>query len=237
MKNKKIAAAVLSATMILCGTAAPANGMSDLFFNKISASANVDPCEIYYTDQNYHYFKIDMQKKTAVWMGYFGYGEEITIPPTVKAVISGYTVEYPVVAFKPGAFSGTILENSHGNIDQIQKITLPGSIKTLQSYAFQRYAGYGQGWISLKEIVLEEGVESVEAYAFDCVGNIDSITFPSTITYLEPSALGNPSSATGKYLRHGVIIGYEGTIVEQWAKYLSVRLFLVMTLRLVQNPK
>ncbi len=57
----------------------------------------------------------------------------------------------------------------------IQEVKLPSSIKTIMSYAFPS---------DIKEIILPEGLERIEEWAFYECENITSIKLPSTIKFL-----------------------------------------------------
>lgn len=57
----------------------------------------------------------------------------------------------------------------------IQEVKLPSSIKTIMSFAFPS---------TITEIVLPEGLERIEEWAFDGCENITSIKLPSTIKFL-----------------------------------------------------
>ncbi|MBR2087026.1 MAG: hypothetical protein IJ906_07820 [Oscillospiraceae bacterium] len=97
MKKRRLISAILSAAMMIACTAAPfPQGMIHPFTNEMSVYA---ASEIYTTPDGYRY-KIDTVNKTASFIGYFSYGEELVIPSKVTAVIKdSYELECTVTNF------------------------------------------------------------------------------------------------------------------------------------------
>lgn len=63
-------------------------------------------------------------------------------------------------------------------------VTIPGTVKTVGGSAFY-------GCSSVEAIVLEEGVETVESYAFYNNNHSRSVSFPSTLTSIKDNAFGS----------------------------------------------
>lgn len=100
---------------------------------------------------------------TAIWIPatviYYGYG---IFPSNLTYV----EIEEGATIFPP--LSGT----------NIKDITIPSSIKVIPSYAFPQ---------NITEVVLPEGLERIEEWAFDECNKITSIKLPSTIKFLGSS--------------------------------------------------
>ncbi len=79
---------------------------------------------------------------------------------------------------------GKIEANTFNNMDNIKRVVVPGSCKVIGAYAFAACP-------NLEELVLEEGVETIEDWAFiSC--NIKSITLPQSLRTVGNNAfLGN----------------------------------------------
>ncbi len=62
------------------------------------------------------------------------------------------------------------------------KLVIPGTVREIGEWAFHNS--------EIRQIVLEEGVERVGINAFSFIAGLESITFPSTITYLDYNLAG-----------------------------------------------
>ena len=68
---------------------------------------------------------------------------------------------------------GKIEANTFNNMDNIKRVVVPGTCKVIGAYAFAACP-------NLEEVILEEGVETIEDWAFiSC--NIKSISLPQSI--------------------------------------------------------
>lgn len=207
MKKHKVLSLLLSSIMAIAGIAVPLPQKADISVGeKMTAYAEGD----YYTTKDGLRFRYDSIKKTAAFTGYFGYEEELVVPSTVTVMIADtYPLECTVTDFDVYGFLG---DEDKGHIEQLTKVTIPGTIKELKIFAFQDM--YTGGWMSLKEIVIEEGVETIEAFAFRGCKYLETITIPSTVKDIDDNAF---TRSFGDF--RGVILGYSGTVTEKFAKY------------------
>lgn len=211
MKKKRFLSAILSAALGIACVATPFSQKAGyIAVNELTA----DAADEFYTTPDGYRYKIDAINRTASFTGYFSYGEELVIPPTITAVINNsYEVECTVTNFEIGSLYVASEEYSHGYITQIKKITIPGTIKNIGHYFLQDF--YDDGWYSLEEIIVEEGVETLDSYAFD-VRHPTKITLPSTITNIHTYAFSD------SFVKDGVLYGYSGNIAESFAKYKGI---------------
>lgn len=91
---------------------------------------------------------------------YDGEDEEVEIP----SEINGYKVT-------------TIGESAFKRNENIKKITLPSTIKTLQAYSFA-------SCFNLEEIILNEGLEKIDRSAFSYCEKMTSIQLPESLEYI-----------------------------------------------------
>ncbi|MBE6931774.1 MAG: hypothetical protein E7464_00115 [Ruminococcaceae bacterium] len=55
-----------------------------------------------------------------------------------------------------------------------ERVTIPGTVKTINPYVFY--------FSKVKEVILEEGIETIEEHAFAAMTELTSITFPASLT-------------------------------------------------------
>lgn len=118
---------------------------------------------------NITYFVNSEEAQTCVLSKVTTKYSEYTIPEKVTYNNKQYTV----VAIGTNAFY--ILKN-------LQKVTLPNTIKEIGSAAFS-------GDDKLEEINLPEGLETIGHGAFDMCSNLKSIRIPKTVTLIEDGLL------------------------------------------------
>lgn len=95
------------------------------------------------------------------------------------------------------------------------KVTVPGSVKTIQAYAFLNCE-------SLTELVLEDGVTELENEAIVECENLKKITVPESTTILGEYAFGFLSSDGISYdytpAKDLVVVAKKNSVAEQFAK-------------------
>lgn len=95
------------------------------------------------------------------------------------------------------------------------KVTVPGSVKTIQAYAFLNCK-------SLTELVLEDGVTELENEAIVECENLKKITVPESTTILGEYAFGFLSSDGISYdytpAKDLVVVAKKNSVAEQFAK-------------------
>lgn len=95
------------------------------------------------------------------------------------------------------------------------KVTVPGSVKTIQAYAFLNCE-------SLTELVLEDGVKELENEAIVECENLKKITVPESTTTLGEYAFGFLSSDGMSYdytpAKDLVVVAKKNSVAEQFAK-------------------
>lgn len=97
----------------------------------------------------------------------------------------------PVTEIATGGFSGW---------DALFSVSIPGSIKSIPSYAFGSCE-------NLNEVSIAEGVERIERYAFANCQNLETVRVPSSVKFIGSSAFGLCTSIN--------TVIYDGT-VEEW---------------------
>ena len=70
------------------------------------------------------------------------------------------------------------------SLSQIEKITIPGTIKSIDQGVFE-------GCTELKEVIIEDGVETIGDGVFDDCENLQTIEIPASVTTIESYYLGN----------------------------------------------
>lgn len=93
----------------------------------------------------------------------------VVVPDT----IDGYTV--------------TAIDNNVSYADDVEHLTIPGTVKEIQSHTFDRTG-------SLQSLKLENGVERIGAYAFDTDKGLSSVQLSNTLNEIGQSAFGTCSS-------------------------------------------
>lgn len=111
--------------------------------------------------------------------GYIGTDENVTVPGTINGK--------PVTVIGDSAFC---------NNQSIRKVTLPDSIKVIDSDAFDSS--------TLEEINLPEGLEDIGYEAFEYCQSLKSITIPDSVTYIGSWAFNNCTSLESAKIGSGV---------------------------------
>ena len=112
--------------------------------------------------------------------GYIGTDENVTVPGTINGK--------PVTVIGDSAF--------HNN-QSIRKVTLPDSIKVIESDAFASS--------TLEEINLPEGLEDIGYEAFEYCQSLKSITIPDSVTFISSWAFNNCTSLESAKIGSGVM--------------------------------
>lgn len=104
--------------------------------------------------------------------------------------------------------------NYSGNDDLYIKVVIPGSVKVIGEYAF----AFND---DINEVVIEEGVETIESSAFYNCENLKSVTVPKSVTTMRECGLGleyedddNQDAAIDGF----VLYGTKGSAAENYAK-------------------
>ena len=221
MKKLSLFSAICAAAITAFCTLSPfTSSVRPTDVKQINADA-IEYTRVYYTDENQIRYAVSMDNRTAIVTGYFGYGTELNIPSSINyPVTDNYTVEIPVTDFGISGYYSTY-EGEPGNIYQIKKVTLPGSIEEL-SYTFTNVSGVATGrWSSLEEIVIEDGVKSIGFGLFYEAKNVRKVTIPASVTNIDSDAFYMDSTKNYRELG-GVIYGYSGSTAEGFAKYNSI---------------
>ena len=114
----------------------------------------------------------------------------------------------------PDTVQAICCEFSH--TQSIDEIVIPGSVKTILAGTID----------SVRKVVIEEGVEKIEAYAIETFSNnpVESIQIPSSVKEIEDRAvfesnggLGRPDNATGF-----ILMAKKDSYAVQWARALNI---------------
>lgn len=104
--------------------------------------------------------------------------------------------------------------NYSGNDDMYIKVVIPGSVKVIREYAF----AFND---DINEVVIEDGVETIESSAFYNCGNLKSVTVPKSVTTMRECGLGleyedddNQNAAIDGF----VLYGAKGSTAESYTK-------------------
>ena len=81
----------------------------------------------------------------------------------------------------------TVITGSSFALTQVEELVIPASVTTIEKQAFE-------GNLSLRTIVVEEGVEVIEEEAFANCTMVESITFPTTLTELDERVVSGSGS-------------------------------------------
>lgn len=104
--------------------------------------------------------------------------------------------------------------NYSGNDDMYIKVIIPGSVRVIDAFAFAHND-------DINEVVIEDGVESIESSAFYNCENLKSVTVPKSVTTMRECGLGleyedddNQDAAIDGFVLYGV----KGSAAESYAK-------------------
>lgn len=104
--------------------------------------------------------------------------------------------------------------NYSGNDDMYIKVIIPGSVRVIDAFAFAHND-------DINEVVIEDGVESIESSAFYNCENLKSVTVPKSVTTMRECGLGleyedddNQNAAIDGF----VLYGAKGSTAESYAK-------------------
>ncbi|MGC5744669.1 leucine-rich repeat domain-containing protein [Chryseobacterium sp. NFX27] len=133
--------------------------------------------------------------------GLLGSAVVVTIPADTKKILpagfiyTGMSYQIIKVLFNEGleeiggsAFSG----------QNIKSIRTPSTLKTIKGQAFFDQRNNINGSDGLEEIILNEGLTTIESQAFYCprVAYVEDLHIPSTVTTVGPNAFAIPSLKT-----------------------------------------
>ena len=104
--------------------------------------------------------------------------------------------------------------NYSGNDDLYIKVVIPGSVKVIDTFALAHND-------DINEVVIEDGVETIESSAFYNCENLKSVTVPKSVTTMRECGLGleyedddNQNAAIDGF----VLYGAKGSATESYAK-------------------
>lgn len=104
--------------------------------------------------------------------------------------------------------------NYSGNDDMYIKVIIPASVRVIDAFAFAHND-------DINEVVIEDGVESIESSAFYNCENLKSVTVPKSVTTMRECGLGleyedddNQDVAIDGFVLYGV----KGSAAESYAK-------------------
>ena len=137
-----------------------------------------------YTDGDWGYNLAD-DKATIV--SYSGSAGNITVPATVGG--------YDVVALGLGTSNNTVFDP---DVILNSTLTIPGSIKTINNYAFK-------GCTGLTAVTLNEGIESIGNYSFHSCSGLSSVTIPSSVISIGDGAFFSCSNLVSVTLNEGLV--------------------------------
>jgi len=86
--------------------------------------------------------------------------------------------------------SGTYGGNIKWDIDSIGTLTLRGT-GLMGNYESSSYIPWNKEKLSVKEVVIEDGITSIGDYAFADFSNLESVTIPDTVTSIGNSSFNN----------------------------------------------
>ena len=111
------------------------------------------------------------------------------IPDSVTTIAEGALVGTTIteVTFPENSARTVIAENMFKGCSNLTSITLPGSLQTIEDYAFFSCTG-------LTNMVIPEGVTAIGRAAFSGANKLETIQLPSTLTSLGRNAFINCSS-------------------------------------------
>lgn len=104
--------------------------------------------------------------------------------------------------------------NYSGNDDLYIKVVIPGSVKVIGEYAF----AFND---DINEVVIEEGVETIESSAFYNCENLKSVTVPKSVTTMRECGLGmefDDDTYDDVAIEDFVLYGTKGSTAESYAK-------------------
>ena len=138
-------------------------------------------------------FSLNDSNKTATVTGYTGAATELVIPSSISTqTVDGNTIyvegsRYTVTAIGNGSYGNSLF----GAATNLQHITLPSTLTSIGSFAFQNCTGL------TGELVIPSNVTSIGASAFNGCTGFTSLSLPSGLTTLNDAAFNGCSGLTG----------------------------------------
>ncbi len=130
------------------------------------------------TSEDYQY-SINRKDNTAELTNYKGSETELVIP----SEIDGHRV--------------TSIRDAFSACNSVQKVTIPASIKSISEGAFSNCR-------SLKEVIIEEGTQSIEYQAFYFCNALEKINFPKSLKTIGDEAFSCCTSLGGRLVLDSV---------------------------------
>lgn len=135
-----------------------------------------------FTQSDYEYRIIN--KKEVELLNYYGTDTEVIIPSEINGM--------PVTSIGDGCFGGIYCvvagcAKPHPNAEnnsKITKVTVPSSVKNISFISF----GFME---NLNEVVLNEGLETIELYAFKACPNLCELKLPDSLVSFDFTAVDN----------------------------------------------
>ena len=128
--------------------------------------------------------------------------------------------EYPSRVFATMLVRGDGKKRKHA---PVESITVPGTVKTLYNQAIDSCD-------SLKEVILEEGVESLFWIAIVDCPSLERVVVPQSVTLIEEYAIGYGISSKGgteEKVGDPVIYGYENSSAQKYAEEYGIKFALI----------
>lgn len=106
-----------------------------------------------------------------------------------------------------------INEGTFEGCSKVTGVVIPSTITVIGKKAFEKCAGLKSG-----SVVINEGVKTIDSYAFYDTTLLQSITIPESVTSIKNRALGYYDSAAGERVLTGFVIrGAAGSTAEDYA--------------------
>lgn len=142
---------------------------------------------------------VEAKDNTIIRPNEFNYDENgdgtvtITAFPQTKYQTNGTVVVPDTI----DGYTVTAIDNNVSYADEVVDLTIPGTVKEIQSHTFDRTS-------FLKSVMLGNGVERIGAHAFDTDKGLSSVQLPSTLREIGESAFEKCSALTSIDLPNGL---------------------------------
>ena len=112
-------------------------------------------------------------------------------------------------------FLGVYNLSSYDNDEKFIKVVIPGSVKVIRGYALS----FNE---DIDEVVIEDGVETIEPDAFFGCENLVKVTVPKSVKTMDDCGIGleyeNEDSYEESAIEGFVLYGAKGSTAEKYAK-------------------
>lgn len=158
----------------------------------------------------------EAKSQIKIGWGYFGQGVNYESTYTVKGTRHAWVFNKPITEIPDGLFneskylygieipnSVTKLGKAFNKCENLQSVSIPGSVATIQEGTFN---GCGK----LSNVEIGEGVKNIGNGAFNGCNSIESIVLPSTIQNIGEGALGHCENLKDVTLSSCPTVGNDG---------------------------